>query len=186
MVVRTGIGCLPFAGLGTLDLAVRLGGGVFGISGTALFFLLLPLYAAAGFWAVHFLVGTPRMDLASICLGMGLIWLVLRTDWVVRVEYDYSDSRGWASFSPPVGPLWQLPRPEHSLESATSWRDLGPFAPTNSGGPVEEPHLSVKWWIMGIKLTLVTVVGYWFLRLCILMSRALQTFTALGAGLIIG
>ena len=93
----------------------------------------------------------PRLFVALL-LAL-FVWKLVRTDWIVKCRYEYTDadpppsvSYGVEFYYPPTSPLWDPPTPEKiSGRSDATWHNWEFFEGGGSWGPIEEPHLHVHW-----------------------------------------
>src|SRR6478752_4660029 len=157
------VASVPFVCVFLVDYTLRQEGWRVWSSGVYLCCCVL-LLLGAWFWARHFLRGTPSLSLACILLGLASVWVVVRSDWIVKTDYVYMGQIGHQTYTPPVSPMWQPPHPQQLSSTATSWKHMDFFYIGGSGGPIEEPSLHINWALTVIKLTFITVTGYWIIR----------------------
>ena len=133
------------------------------------YFVLCAL-VLAGFWAWHFLLGAPRLRLASLFFLPTLAWVTFRTSWIVIADFSSLWSPPWGEhrfYYPPASPVWQPPKPKRFSGPEPSWSQYEYFEAGGSGGVIGEPYLSVDWESVTGKLTLLTVIPYLVARLSI-------------------
>ena len=118
------------------------------------------LLIGAWFWARHFMCGRPLLRTCFSFLVLALIWIVVRTDWIVQTDYAFMNYRGLQTYTPPTSPLWHPPRPQDLSPTATSWQHWDFFYMGGGGGPTEKPHLRINWPIAALKIALITIPGY--------------------------
>jgi hypothetical protein len=155
---------LPFAAIATFTAAV-LRHEPHAWKSQTLLVLLAVLLALAALWTWH-VFRTKHYALLAGIFGLGLIWCLLRTDWIVTVRSEREGRQCVDTFSPPSSPILLPPQPDDTAPEATSWNHHTFFAAGGIGGPIEEAKLHVNWfsnlaWLWGFTgVVYAAIIGF--------------------------
>jgi hypothetical protein len=112
---------------------------------------------------------TRRSVFIALCF-VAIAWKAWRTDWIVECRYQYADtdppptvSYGKEFYYPPPSPIWSPPNPvKLTGRSYATWLEWEFFEGGGSWGPIEEPHLHVRWLMVIGKILAVCMPMYLF------------------------